>query len=154
MKMIQDGTSSDDSSGGDTDDDCISDRSTTFPRRRARLERRERGRDRRTYRVAAKGGDRLEAVQRRWDAEMKLSPQQCKGDDRQNRTGLTDTTASGADGADDDTSRSGSAADAAEGEAGRAFAERLQERSARFDDGANLDMLQESDREPRRSCNL
>jgi hypothetical protein len=62
----EDESSSDDSSGGDTDEGSIHDRAAAFELRRKRLEQRERGRDRRTHIASRrKAASRWEEVQRR-----------------------------------------------------------------------------------------
>ena len=97
-----------DSSGGDTDDDCISERMAAFEAQRERKARRERGpRDRRGERLKRKGSRPLGEVQRQWDAGMASSSHQSSDDDRDNLTSETDMRARRAEGASADTSRGG-----------------------------------------------
>ena len=94
-----------DSSGGDTDDDCISERKAAFGAQRERKARRERGpRDRRGERVKHKGSRPLDEVQPLWDADMTSSSHQSSDDDREILTSETDMRARRAEGAGADTS--------------------------------------------------
>ena len=95
-----------DSSGGDTDDECISERVAAFEAQRARKARRERtSRDRRGDRVKRKDGRPLEEVQRQWDAGMASSSHHSSDDDRESLTSNTDMRARGAEGASAETDR-------------------------------------------------
>ena len=141
-----------DSSGGDTDDECISERVAAFEAQRVRRARRERGpRDRRGERVKRKGSRPLEEVQRLWDAGMTSSSHQSSDDDRESLTSTTDMRARRAEGASADTDR-GERERTTAGEVATddTFATRLTGRAVRFGpkEGAGTDQPDDRRRQP------
>ena len=140
-----------DSSGGDTDDDCISERMAAFEAQRVRKARRERGpRDRRGERVKRKGSRPLGEVQRLWDAGMASSSHQSSDDDRESLTSETDMRARRAEGASADTSRSGGErTTTGEVATDDTFATRLAGRAVRFGSEEGAGTGQPDDRRQR-----
>ena len=138
------------SSGGDTDDDCISERVADFEARRDREARRERGpRERRSMRVTRKGARPLGEVQRLWDAGMTSSSHQGSDDDRESLTSTTDMMARRAEGASADTSRRSRGTTPGEVATDDTFATRLAGRAVRFGSEEDAGTDQPDDRRQR-----
>ena len=137
-----------DSSGGDTDDECISERVAAFEAQRARKARRERTpRDRRGDRVKRKDGRPLEEVQRHWDAGMTSSSHHSSDDDRESLTSNTDMRARGAEGASAETDRGEREhTTASEVATDDTFATRLTGRAVRFGPNGDAGTDQPDDR--------
>ena len=137
-----------DSSGGDTDDECISERVAAFEAQRARKARRERTpRDRRSDRVKRKDGRPLEEVQRHWDAGMTSSSHHGSDDDRESLTSNTDMRARGAEGASAETDRGEREhTTASEVATDDTFATRLTGRAVRFGPSEDAGTDQPDDR--------
>ena len=141
-----------DSSGGDTDDDCISERMAAFDAQGVRKARHERGpRDRRSERVKRKDSRPLGEVQRLWNAGMASSLHQSSDDDRESLTSETDMRARRAESASADTSRSGGERTTTTDEVvtDDTFATRLAGRAVRFDSEEGAGTGQPDDRRQR-----
>ena len=140
-----------DSSGGDTDDDCTSERMAAFKAQRERKARGERGpRDSRGERVKRKGSRPLNEVQRLWDAGMASSSHQSSDDDREILTSATGMRARRAEGASADTSRGGGErTTTGEVSTDDMFATRLAGRAARFSSDEGAGTAQPDDRRQR-----
>ena len=86
-------SSESESSGDDTDDESLLERAAACTKQRARRARRARKQNGRTGdRVARFGGDALDEVQRRWEADMTTSPAPMGDDDDREATQHSEQT--------------------------------------------------------------